>query len=303
MLRTVGRYMGKIKRMSAEFQGQFQEALREAELTDLKKHADDLKSTVTDFTQFRSAGRHEARRRSTPCRTRRAEAVAAAAAVDTAAPRDACVRAADAGLPAIDVPLPEPLPPVTNADFAPAEPPLAEPRSGRAARPPRRRSGPGTPHDARGHRGHQGPADGAPDRAALAADQGAARLRRDVRALLRLRQGHLQRPGLALRLGGGAGELQIHLHGAARIFHHAAQAGDVRRGLPVVPDRRGADLHVRRARPLPQRAQGVPAVSDRDADLLRARRDGRLFPRPADAGALLAAHAAAGHGERKPRSR
>ena len=31
------------------------------------------------------------------------------------------------------------------------------------------------PHDARGHRGHQGAADGSPDRAALAADQGARR--------------------------------------------------------------------------------------------------------------------------------
>ena len=52
VLRTVGRYMGKIKRMSAEFQGQFQEALREAELADLTKHAEDLKSTVSDFTSF-----------------------------------------------------------------------------------------------------------------------------------------------------------------------------------------------------------------------------------------------------------
>jgi sec-independent protein translocase protein TatB len=42
VLRTVGRYMGKIRRMSSEFQGQFQEAMREAEMADLKKHADDL---------------------------------------------------------------------------------------------------------------------------------------------------------------------------------------------------------------------------------------------------------------------
>ena len=47
VLRTVGRYMGKVKRMSAEFQGQFQEALREAELHDLKKQADDIASTVS----------------------------------------------------------------------------------------------------------------------------------------------------------------------------------------------------------------------------------------------------------------
>src|SRR6185437_7013593 len=52
VLRTLGQWMGKIKRMANEFQGQFQEALREAEMTDLKKHADDLKSTVGDFTNF-----------------------------------------------------------------------------------------------------------------------------------------------------------------------------------------------------------------------------------------------------------
>ena len=49
VLRTVGRYMGKIRRMSSEFQGQFQEAMREAEMADLKKHADDLKSSFGNF--------------------------------------------------------------------------------------------------------------------------------------------------------------------------------------------------------------------------------------------------------------
>src|SRR6201984_1418348 len=37
VLRTVGQWMGKIRRMAAEFQGQFQEAMREAEMADLKK--------------------------------------------------------------------------------------------------------------------------------------------------------------------------------------------------------------------------------------------------------------------------
>src|SRR3954471_10832954 len=52
VLRTLGQYMGKIKRMSAEFQSQFQDALREAELSDLKQHAQDIQSTVTDFTTY-----------------------------------------------------------------------------------------------------------------------------------------------------------------------------------------------------------------------------------------------------------
>ena len=41
VLRTVGQWMGKIRRMASEFQGQFQEAMREAEIADLKKQVDD----------------------------------------------------------------------------------------------------------------------------------------------------------------------------------------------------------------------------------------------------------------------
>src|SRR6201990_1003822 len=50
VLRMVGQWMGKIKRMAAEFQGQFQEAMREAEMADLKKHADDLNSMSKSLT-------------------------------------------------------------------------------------------------------------------------------------------------------------------------------------------------------------------------------------------------------------
>jgi sec-independent protein translocase protein TatB len=52
VMRSLGHWMGKIKRMASEFQGQFQEALREAEMDDLKKQADDLTSAVTDAASF-----------------------------------------------------------------------------------------------------------------------------------------------------------------------------------------------------------------------------------------------------------
>ena len=42
MLRTVGQWMSKIRRMASEFQGQFQEAMREAEMADLKKQVDEI---------------------------------------------------------------------------------------------------------------------------------------------------------------------------------------------------------------------------------------------------------------------
>jgi sec-independent protein translocase protein TatB len=50
VLRSAGQWIGKIKRMAAEFQGQFQEAMREAEMADLKKHADDLNSMSKSLT-------------------------------------------------------------------------------------------------------------------------------------------------------------------------------------------------------------------------------------------------------------
>jgi sec-independent protein translocase protein TatB len=50
VLRSVGHWMGKIRRMASEFQGQFQEAMREAEMSDLKKHADDLNNATKSLT-------------------------------------------------------------------------------------------------------------------------------------------------------------------------------------------------------------------------------------------------------------
>ena len=51
-LRTLGLWMGKIRRMAAEFQGQFQEAMREAEIDQLKKDMDDMAAKAKDYTQF-----------------------------------------------------------------------------------------------------------------------------------------------------------------------------------------------------------------------------------------------------------
>jgi sec-independent protein translocase protein TatB len=49
VLRTVGQWMGKARKMAAEFQGQFQEAMREAEMADLKKSFDEVKEAATGF--------------------------------------------------------------------------------------------------------------------------------------------------------------------------------------------------------------------------------------------------------------
>src|SRR3981189_2585669 len=50
VLRMVGQWRGKARKMAAEFQGQFQEAMREAEMADLKKTFDEVKEAATGFT-------------------------------------------------------------------------------------------------------------------------------------------------------------------------------------------------------------------------------------------------------------
>jgi Tat protein translocase TatB subunit len=52
VLRTMGQWMTKLRRMAAEFQSQFQEAMREAELADLKKQVDKMSSTAQSYTNF-----------------------------------------------------------------------------------------------------------------------------------------------------------------------------------------------------------------------------------------------------------
>src|SRR4029078_7315330 len=52
VLRTVGAYMGKIRRMASEFQSQFHEAMREAEMADLKKSVDEMTDVAKGFSDF-----------------------------------------------------------------------------------------------------------------------------------------------------------------------------------------------------------------------------------------------------------
>ena len=125
VLRTLGQFMGKVRRMASEFQGQFQEAMREAEMADLKKHADDIKSSVGDLTNFN------------PMANTQKEIESAFDAADKSATSES-VEAPPSALPEpaqqveINALLPEPPSPVTEKDFAPAEAPSAKPAGGGA---------------------------------------------------------------------------------------------------------------------------------------------------------------------------
>jgi sec-independent protein translocase protein TatB len=56
VLRTVGQWMGKVRRMASEFQGQFQEAMREAELSELRKEVDEMTSKAHNLGNFDPIG-------------------------------------------------------------------------------------------------------------------------------------------------------------------------------------------------------------------------------------------------------
>ena len=56
VLRTLGQWMSKLRRMASEFQGQFQEAMREAELADLKKQVDDMTSQAQSYANIDPVG-------------------------------------------------------------------------------------------------------------------------------------------------------------------------------------------------------------------------------------------------------
>jgi len=56
VLRTVGQWMTKMRRLAAEFQGQFHEAIREAEMADLKKEVDEMTDTAKSYANFDPLG-------------------------------------------------------------------------------------------------------------------------------------------------------------------------------------------------------------------------------------------------------
>lgn len=103
-MRTVGQAVGKIRRMAGEFQGQFNDAMREAELHDLKKQVEDVGGSVTSAMNSDYSSDFK------PIEMPKDE-TPTSIGLD-----DAALKEAEAKL--ADLPLPEPLPPV---DIAPAD--------------------------------------------------------------------------------------------------------------------------------------------------------------------------------------
>src|SRR5438552_3730369 len=124
VLRTVGQWMGKMRRMAAEFQGQFQDAMREAEMADLKKTFDETTSGLSSV--FDPIKNDIDKMVGDPMSTGSSSAASAAtpdAGIPTpepSAPADPVgLGTAPVAPPAeVSVPMPEVPPPVDTKDFA-----------------------------------------------------------------------------------------------------------------------------------------------------------------------------------------
>jgi sec-independent protein translocase protein TatB len=142
VLRTVGTYMGKIRRMASEFQGQFQEAMREAEMADLKKQVDDMTDAATKgFTDFDPLGdvrKEVASLSSDPLATPTSTESAASASPASASPE--AVASATPGPVAPDATIP---PPSAATEIAPAAPQPVEVAPSDTAKPEAAKSGSG----------------------------------------------------------------------------------------------------------------------------------------------------------------
>ena len=55
-VRTIGQSIAKLRRMASDFQNQFSEAMREAELADLKKDTEKMIGDATSFNPIEKAG-------------------------------------------------------------------------------------------------------------------------------------------------------------------------------------------------------------------------------------------------------
>jgi sec-independent protein translocase protein TatB len=118
VLRTLGQWMAKLRRMANEFQNQFHEAMREAEMADLKKHVDDLTTTAHSYANFDPVSEVRRELESTQQQITSAIEKPAEPAAEGAAASAPAAPASDA--PATPPPPEAPPPP-------PAPPPVAEP--------------------------------------------------------------------------------------------------------------------------------------------------------------------------------
>jgi len=128
VLRTLGQWTRRIRSMAADFQNQFQEAMREAEMADLKKQVDDIAHDIKSYDPLKDVRADvEAAGRDIQSSLEKPEAANAAAAATTQAETPALAEAA-ASAAASESVAPEAIAPDAIAEqAAPPEPVAAAP--------------------------------------------------------------------------------------------------------------------------------------------------------------------------------
>src|SRR5262245_24030920 len=129
VLRTVGQWMGKIRRMASEFQGQFQEAMREAEMEDLKKHVDSMTQNFDPLESVRKEVEAATAIDDQPKTTASEPTASGPTASQTAASQAPASQASETAATSDTQATPSAQTPAVEAPVAPAEP--APPESGK----------------------------------------------------------------------------------------------------------------------------------------------------------------------------
>jgi sec-independent protein translocase protein TatB len=123
VLRTLGQWMTKIRRMAGDFQNQFHDAMREAELADLKKEVDEMAAQAKSYSQFDPLA--DVRKDLEDTQREIESAVAGTPAAESSVvkePAEAETGAVAQG----ETPVTEPVPPVAATAEPAAEPPKDE---------------------------------------------------------------------------------------------------------------------------------------------------------------------------------
>jgi sec-independent protein translocase protein TatB len=138
VMRTLGQYTRKIRSMAADFQNQFHEALREADMADLKKQVDDMASDIKNYdplkdirTDLETVGKDVEKSLGPPAEQKPAEQVPAAEAAvepkqDATATPSLPDLSAEPELPLPDAAAPAATAPTLEPVTATAEPPSTE---------------------------------------------------------------------------------------------------------------------------------------------------------------------------------
>jgi sec-independent protein translocase protein TatB len=122
VLRTLGQYTRKVRRMAADFQNQFQEAMREADLADLKKEVDSMASDIKNYDPLKDVRSDVEAMGKDIESSLKAEPTPAAPKVEP--PADGGFTVSE-GVP--EVAAPEAAAPVTAVEHSALEPAAAEP--------------------------------------------------------------------------------------------------------------------------------------------------------------------------------